>query len=179
MSEDAIVIAHVFDGVDAVSGESFFTPDHPRLDGAERDRLAAYLNAGRMIVEEPVGELDRVDPSRGEVVPRSARTDGRWIWSDAVTYYLETYGLRPDHGLCLHIAGAGYRCPEVGDAAADRALHALRPAPAPAFTIVTDPGTRPPIVLETSEGKLSVAADLTAEEFAILDQMRREVVDRG
>ncbi|MFE3447471.1 hypothetical protein ACFXJ8_00940 [Nonomuraea sp. NPDC059194] len=31
-----------------------------------------------------------------------------------------------------------------------------------------------PIVLHTSQGELTVAADLTAEEFAILDELRRE-----
>ncbi|MFJ2030195.1 hypothetical protein [Streptosporangium sp. NPDC087985] len=50
----------------------------------------------------------------------------------------------------------------------------------PAFTVVSEPGTsKPPIVLETSTGTLSVAADLTPEEFAILDQMRRETAAPG
>ncbi|WP_406312372.1 hypothetical protein OHA77_27675 [Streptosporangium sp. NBC_01639] len=46
------------------------------------------------------------------------------------------------------------------------------------FTVVSAPdASKPPIVLETSTGRLSVAADLTPEEFAILDQMRRETAD--
>ncbi|MDP9849380.1 hypothetical protein [Streptosporangium lutulentum] len=39
-----------------------------------------------------------------------------------------TYGLRPDDGICLHIAAGDHRCPEVGEAAADRAPRGLGPA---------------------------------------------------
>lgn len=44
----------------------------------------------------------------------------------------------------------------------------------PLFEVVPENAERPPpIELETSTGRLSVAADLTAEEFEILDELRR------
>ncbi|MET9338845.1 hypothetical protein [Nonomuraea sp. NPDC003804] len=44
----------------------------------------------------------------------------------------------------------------------------------PLFEVVPESAERPPpIELETSTGRLSVAADLTAEEFEILDELRR------
>ncbi|MEU9834365.1 hypothetical protein AB0D67_22795 [Streptosporangium sp. NPDC048047] len=176
MSENTISIARVFDGVEPGSGRPFFDPGHPRAqDLAERELLAAYLDGGRVIAHERGRDPDRLDPSRGEAVPRDVRTDGRWVWTDAVTYYLREHGLLPDPGLCGHAAAHEYRCPEVGDAEADRALRALGPSSAPLLTLVPDAaGTRAePLVLETSAGSLSVSPDLTPEEFAVLDEMRR------
>ncbi|MEU6738085.1 hypothetical protein [Streptosporangium sandarakinum] len=182
MSENAISIARVFDGVEPGSGRPFFDPGHPRAeDPAERERLAAYLDGGRVIAHEPGRDPDRVDSSRGETVPRDIRTDGRWVWTDAVTYYLREHGLLPDPGLCGHAAAHGYRCPEVGDAEADRALRALGPSSVPLLTVVpgdAGAGAPEPVVLETSAGSLSVSPDLTPEEFAILDEMRRAVAER-
>ncbi|MBB6343623.1 hypothetical protein ACWGH8_16785 [Nonomuraea muscovyensis] len=44
----------------------------------------------------------------------------------------------------------------------------------PLFELLPDEGDRPePITVHTSDGTLSVAADLTAEEFEILDELRR------
>ncbi|MFI7444807.1 hypothetical protein [Nonomuraea indica] len=44
----------------------------------------------------------------------------------------------------------------------------------PLFELLPDEDDRPePITFHTSEGSLSVAADLTAEEFEILDELRR------
>jgi len=199
--ETAVSIARVFDGANP-SGEPFFAPDHPIVaDPAERARLVTFLNDGTAILLSASHETDRITPSRGAVVPLSFRTDGAWIWTDAVTYYLETYGLRPDPGLCDHIAAAGYRCPEVDDQAAHHALdelyrslghdrgeasgHAVAGGPppgtagTPAF-VASDPGEAPPpIRLETADGTLSIASNLTPEEFRILEGMRQEVAERN
>lgn len=202
----AVSIARVFDGADFESGEPFFASDHPIVaDPAERARLVAYLNDGVAILWTTSLETDRVTPARGVVVPLSFRTDGAWIWTDAVSYYLETYGLRPDPGLCGHIAAAGYRCPEVADSMAHHALDELyrslgdgpdvgamtRDAPAggpptstaeahetPAFVASGRGEVPPPIRLETADGTLNIASNLTSEEFRILARMRQEIAER-
>ncbi|MEV0151396.1 MULTISPECIES: hypothetical protein [unclassified Nonomuraea] len=44
----------------------------------------------------------------------------------------------------------------------------------PLFEVLPEQDERPePIIMHTSEGTLSVAGDLTAEEFEILDELRR------
>ncbi|WP_433510474.1 hypothetical protein ACQP2T_42330 [Nonomuraea sp. CA-143628] len=44
----------------------------------------------------------------------------------------------------------------------------------PLFEVLPDQDERPePITMHTSDGTLSVAADLSAEEFEILDELRR------
>src|SRR3954453_3489315 len=88
-----VPVARAFDGADPETGEPFFDPDHPIVeDDVERRRLADYLRAGRPILTTTALEIDRVDPSRGKAAPQSFRTDAGWIWTDTVTYYLETYG---------------------------------------------------------------------------------------
>jgi hypothetical protein len=38
----------------------------------------------------------------------SFRTDGRWIWTDAVAYYVREYGLAPEAKLLSHIRSRRY-----------------------------------------------------------------------
>ncbi len=181
-----VKVARVFDGLDG-TGEPRFAPDHPTVgDPAERERTLAYLNAGRPILMTTALEVDRMDRSRGEAVPLSFRTDGAWIWTDSVAYYLEVHGLAPDPDLTAHIAAHEYACPAVDDAAAARALRALYRPPAayeataagsgesPDFTVTG--GHLPPITLTGPNGAtLDVAPDLTPEEFEILERMRRDL----
>ncbi|MEV0402859.1 hypothetical protein [Actinoallomurus sp. NPDC050550] len=121
-----VPVARAFDGADPQTGEPYFNPDHPVIDDdTERRRLATYLKAGRPILTTTAREIDRVDHSRGKVVPQSFRTDGTWTWTDTVTYYLETHRLAPDPELHAHITAARYECPRVDDASAERALRHL------------------------------------------------------
>ena len=52
--------------------------------------------------------IDRLDQSRRKVVPISFRTDGRWVWSDAVDYFLAEYGVAPDKEFRRHIKASRY-----------------------------------------------------------------------
>ncbi|WP_157252315.1 hypothetical protein [Nonomuraea typhae] len=158
-------LARVFDGVR--DGVPYFLPDHPR--GAD-PALAAYLRAGAPILVTRTMEQDRLDPGRGAVVPTTFRTDGVWVWTDAVVYYLETHGIRPDPGLRAHAAARGYRMPEVGEEIARRMLEGL-PA-APGFTLAVDAAERP-VTVETDTGTLSVAAGLSEDELAVLARLMR------
>ncbi|MGW3635835.1 hypothetical protein ACWD7F_37965 [Streptomyces sp. NPDC005122] len=100
-------LAAVFDVVDPVAGPGFLI-DHPVI--ADPDELAAvlaYLNAGTPVLMTPVLMDDVVDPSRGGVVPMSFRSDGSWIWTDTVAYYLEQYALAPEPSLLAHIQARG------------------------------------------------------------------------
>lgn len=128
-----IAVAPVFDGVDPAAGP-WFAPDHPRLEGAEQERVAAFLDSGWAVLTTTRRENDVVEPDRGAVVPMSYRTDGVWVWTDTVTYYLRTHGLAPAAELLDHIRHADFRPPEVDEVAEHRVLAALfRPAmPSPA-----------------------------------------------
>lgn len=107
-----------------------FGPDHPRLAGPERSAILEYLAAGVPLILTAERGADLVSPARGRVVPLSLRTDGRWVWSDAIAYYLDEYGLAPDGGLSAAIRAGDHRMPEVSAAALHRALAAIFPPPA-------------------------------------------------
>ncbi|GAA0239527.1 hypothetical protein [Cryptosporangium japonicum] len=98
-------LARVFDGADPGTGP-YFHPDHPRTDDADRERLLAYLTAADAVLATPGTMDDVVDAGRGAVVPLTFRSDGVWIWPDAVAYYVREHGLAPEPDLAAHIRSA-------------------------------------------------------------------------
>ncbi|GIE81820.1 hypothetical protein Aph02nite_77700 [Actinoplanes philippinensis] len=102
-----------------------FDPGHERLSGAERDRVAGYLDGGEPILATTRSAPDVFAPELGPIVPAGFRTDGRWIWTDTVTYYLRTYSLAPDAELLGHIRANDYAAVDVDAAAEHRALALL------------------------------------------------------
>lgn len=102
-TEGGFRLAAVFDKVDPVTGPAF-EADHPRLaDGDERAAVADYLRSAPHVLMTPMLMDDVLDPERRGVVPMGYRTDGEWIWTDTVTYYLDEYGLAPEAGLLAHV----------------------------------------------------------------------------
>lgn len=99
----------------------------PASDTLERaDGVLAYLRAGTVLMRTTAKAIDVVDADRGAVVPRNCRTDGRWIWTDEASYYLDRYGRAPDPGLLAHIAAADGPPPALDAVAVHRALARLR-----------------------------------------------------
>jgi hypothetical protein len=98
--------AAVFDAVDVMRGP-WFASNHPVIgDSAVREQLLAALRGGNIIAWSGTPMVDVLDPGRGAVVPLHLRTDGSWVWSDAVAYYLERHRLAPDPGLAAHLGAA-------------------------------------------------------------------------
>jgi hypothetical protein len=126
-----VTIARDFDSVHPVTGPAF-DPDHPTLSaGDEASRVLEFLEGGDVLLATTALEQDIFDGSLGEVVGQTFRTDGTWIWTDTVAYYLRTYGLAPDPELLAHIRSTGYRRAAVDPVARHRALAELfRPVPA-------------------------------------------------
>jgi hypothetical protein len=119
-----IRIAQVF----AMTGRepSLSDPDQPWLtDTAERTLIVGYLMKGPAIMATSLLHEDRLDPSRGETVPLVYRTDGDWVWNEALVYYVREHGLAPESDLLAHIRSRGYDCPIPDDAACTAALKAL------------------------------------------------------
>ena len=117
-------LAKVFDEVDERGAR--IAPDHSVLESGHATKLAGYLRGGEPLLATTARMRDVVSPERGAVVPMNFRTDGSWIWSDGVTYYLEQYGLAPDAGLVAHIERLNFVAPEVDGAAIHRALAVLQ-----------------------------------------------------
>ncbi|MBT0770197.1 hypothetical protein KIH74_14750 [Kineosporia sp. J2-2] len=96
-------LARVFDG--AEESGPYFSDDHLRLTGPDRDRVLAYLRSGTPVLDS-VGTMDDVvRPERVACVPVDFRSDRVWVWTEAVAYYLAEYDLAPEPDLMSHILG--------------------------------------------------------------------------
>jgi hypothetical protein len=114
----------VYDAVDE-AGPSF-AADHPRMTGAAaRERVLGHLAAGTVIRRNPALRDDVVDRTRRGAVPWKFVTDGEWIWSDAVAYYLRVHHLAPPADFLAHVYRAGPVPRSLDTVTAFRALTAL------------------------------------------------------
>ena len=96
-------IARVFDFADPETGPGFDPGHRVVTDSAERDRMLQYLTSGTLVLHTTARTQDVLDLAAGQVVPGSFRTDGEWIWTDTVAYYLQQHGMAPDEELAAHI----------------------------------------------------------------------------
>jgi hypothetical protein len=132
--EPEFEVARVFDFADPVTGPGF-APDHPVIDDpGERGRLLTYLRGGHPVLTTTATMTDILDPQAGDVVPATYRTDGEWIWTDTVQYYLEHHGLAPDARLTAHIGAQldwGQLLPDTDPGTAIRAADFLLHPPSP------------------------------------------------
>ncbi|WP_190812402.1 hypothetical protein [Saccharopolyspora pogona] len=96
-----IHLARTFDGADPARGP-YFKPDHPRLPDADAARALSFLRAGETVLSSAARMHDVMQPGQAAAVPVSFRSDGTWIWSDSVIYYLERYQLSPEPDLVDH-----------------------------------------------------------------------------
>ncbi|GLY28928.1 hypothetical protein [Kineosporia sp. NBRC 101731] len=96
-------LARVFDG--AQESGPYFTDDHHRLTGPDREQVLTYLRSATPVL----GSLGRMDdvvrPERVANVPVDFRSDRVWVWTEAVAYYLAEYDLAPEPDLISHILG--------------------------------------------------------------------------
>jgi hypothetical protein len=96
-------IARVFDFAKPGTGPGFHPGHRVVTESGERDRMLAYLTSGTPVLYTTARAQDVLDPDAGQVVPTSFRTDGQWIWTDSVAYYLKQHGMAPDEELAAHI----------------------------------------------------------------------------
>ncbi len=113
--EPPFKIARVFDFATPDTGPGFEPGHRVVTDTVERDRMLHYLTSGTTVLHTTARTQDVLNPDAGQVVPTSFRTDGEWIWTDTVAYYLEQHGLAPDEELAAHIDA----CLEAGDVDAE------------------------------------------------------------
>lgn len=121
----SLKLARVFDAVDPELGPSF-APDHLILDDPEEiDRLLDYLDGALPVLTTSALMADIVDPEHLEIVPLTFRTDGEWIWTDTISYYLSKYELAPEEDLLAHLRSVDLP-PPVSEVALHRVLAFLQ-----------------------------------------------------
>lgn len=100
-------------------------PRPPAPDEATRDRAVRYLSSATAILFTTATAPDVYAPGRGEPVGLSVRSDGKWIWSDMITYYLREYGIVTDADLLAHVLARPPECPPLDDATAEAMVGAF------------------------------------------------------
>ena len=93
----------------------------PPVPPDETDRVIEYLRRGPVVMAARSYAPDRLDPARGDAVPLTFHTDGTWVWSGAVAYYLDEHGVPPEADLVAHIRANGFEVPAVDDDTMDAA----------------------------------------------------------
>lgn len=78
-----------------------------RLSPEEASRVATYLEAGAVVAHTTIRGVD-VLADDAPVVPLTARTDGEFLWTGPVTYYVRTYGVAPDAEFLAHVRARDY-----------------------------------------------------------------------
>ncbi|TCB95434.1 hypothetical protein E0H26_19770 [Micromonospora zingiberis] len=119
-----LFVARLYDALDPENRPGF-APDHPLLEDEERGKVFSYLTGSAPLLITSTCGPDVLDPASGEVVPNGFVTDGRWIWADAVAFYLSGYGLAPDPDLLAAIRANHYLPPKVDVVLLHRALSVL------------------------------------------------------
>lgn len=77
------------------------------------DKVLVYLKAGNIVFVSMEFDEDQRDLDRKKDVPIGFRTDGEWMWSMELEYYLEKYSLPIDPRLLAHIRSNNFTCPQV------------------------------------------------------------------
>lgn len=111
--------AKVFDGTDEQTGAPIVNRNG--LADQEAAQVLGYLKAGPVFLFARSFDKDVFFPQNPPAVPLTFATDGTWIWSGAVAYYLEKYGMPPEGDLLAHIRERNYTLPEVSQEAKDAA----------------------------------------------------------
>jgi len=88
-------------------------------------RIVGYLKGAPTVLFGRGLDNDAWSPEDPPAVPRTFSTDGTWIWSGAVTYYLQKYGMPPEPDLLARIRARNYALPEVSAEARDAARRQL------------------------------------------------------
>ncbi|WP_240489733.1 TNT domain-containing protein [Actinomadura atramentaria] len=130
--------ARVFDGLGG-DGEHPAV-SRPPVDPADVGPLAEYLRGCPVVLAARSHAPDLLDPARSERVPLAFHTDGTWVWSGAVPYYLVEHGVPPEPDLVAHVRARDFAVPQVGDEAMEAATAAVTGEP----RVVPEPEPAPP-----------------------------------
>jgi hypothetical protein len=144
-------------------------PSDPALAAARRDdadpdeaAIAAYLDAGHVMVASPGATKDVLDPAK-RTGPPHYMTDGRYLWPGDVAHYVRTYHVALPADFIDHMRSNGWRVPAV-DLARVR-----RPAPPPA----------PSPSLLLGELARTLASATAADHAQAADAFRAAMADAG
>lgn len=174
--------ARPFDG-EGPDGRPYVS--RPPVDFNERDRLLAYLEKAPTVLAEPGFEMDRLDPDGCRDVPMTFHTDGTWIWSGAVAYYLRHHDVAPEPDLVDRIRSRDFQLPDVDVRTRTAVVSAITGVPLPKPPPRREPASavdqRPSAAFEPLPGEppLSLLRDRRTVELPVGAEVDRVGDTRG
>ncbi|WP_439591213.1 hypothetical protein [Microbacterium sp.] len=97
-----------------------------RLSEEEAARVGDYLQAGAVVMHTTALGIDVLDNDE-KVVPMTIRTDGEYVWTGPVTYYVQTYGVAPDADFLAHVRARDYQVRVPSEAEIEQAAAVFAP----------------------------------------------------
>lgn len=97
-----------------------------RLSDEEAARVGDYLEAGAVVMHTTALGID-VLKNDEKIVPLTIRTDGEYVWTGPVTYYVQTYAVAPDADFLAHVRDRDFRMPDVSAAQIEAAAAVFAP----------------------------------------------------
>lgn len=73
-----------------------------------KDEILRFLEGGSGVLRAPGLTEDWLSPDRAAVVPVGFRTDGSWLWSAELAFYLRRHGVVPEPDFVKHMSEAEY-----------------------------------------------------------------------
>lgn len=104
-----VSLVRTFDGITPDGTPKLF---RPTMSISEISEVLDYLDKATVVLASRVLVPDLLDPARPEQVPMAYQTDGRWVWSSSVAYYLRVHGVCPDLAFLAHIRLNRYQLPD-------------------------------------------------------------------
>ncbi|MFD3744475.1 hypothetical protein [Nocardia sp. NPDC058633] len=77
-------------------------------DPLERERIAAFLDGGLLVIRTTGLSADQLSSNDEQIVPMSYASDGAWVWHCGASYYLKKYGIGPQPEFLRHIENREY-----------------------------------------------------------------------
>lgn len=103
-----VSLVRTFDGITADGVPKLF---RPAISSSEVSAVLDYLDRAPVVLASRELVPDLLDPTRPQQVPMAYQTDGRWVWSSSVAYYLRNHGVCPDLAFLAHLRLHRYELP--------------------------------------------------------------------
>jgi hypothetical protein len=89
-----------------------FISDKPYDD---KQRVIDYLRAGNILIACAGVVHDVLDEDKKVAGVPNVVTDGEWLWSGDLPYYIENYNVKPPQEMLLHMESNGWTVPKLKD----------------------------------------------------------------
>jgi hypothetical protein len=94
-------------------------------DRTPRAEILAFLNGGTEVMRAAGRAEDWLAPGHPAMVPIGFRTDGTWLWSEELAYYLREHDVLPEPAFLSHMSQHHYVAQPAPDAAVREAEELL------------------------------------------------------